>query len=476
MNLKIGLRVGAFLACFLVLFTLCTELVKDKRFSFLYDVSRKVNGFYAEPEGSLDFVFVGSSQMFSSIAPAVLWREHGITSYDFGANEQPFWISYHYIQELLKTQRPKAVFLDVFYAFLGEEYQKEGVNRINIDDIHWSKNKIDLINAAVPKEERGAYYWEIMKYHGNWKSLGQTRFEYMFWRENNPYKGYTPFLHRTVFTGGPKPDSAQTAEKLPLSEKNLEYLEKIIELAKREQVNLVLFKTPNGDVGGQKYYNSVADVAEKNGVPFLNLNTVMPGESHNNIMHAEKITSYIGDWIVQHFEVEDKRGNPLFSSWERDAQYYYQEQRNFLLTGETDFSKYLSLLNYPNYMVIFSVRDEASNRLDGSHVSLLKDLGLLQDMRGKYRWSYLAILDGGQVVTEQMGDAPLSAVEALEGKKIEVISQGFQHGSLSSIKIDGQELSRNARGFNIVVYDKLQDKVVDSVAFDTFDQFQVKRG
>ena len=96
---KIAVKATAFLGCVVLLVYGLTVLLKDKRVTFDYDTTRKIQGFYAEEKNSLDFVFVGSSQMFTSVVPAVLWEEYGITSYDFGANEQPMYLSYYYIKE-----------------------------------------------------------------------------------------------------------------------------------------------------------------------------------------------------------------------------------------------------------------------------------------------------------------------------------------------------------------------------------------
>ena len=106
-NWKITVRIAAFCCCMILLLGGLTVLLKDRRVTFDYDTTRKVKGFYAEEENSLDFVFVGSSQMFTTVVPAVLWQEYGITSYDFGANEQPMYLSYYYIKEALKYQDPK---------------------------------------------------------------------------------------------------------------------------------------------------------------------------------------------------------------------------------------------------------------------------------------------------------------------------------------------------------------------------------
>mgnify|MGYP007067337086 CR=1 FL=1 len=95
-------RFFLFFVFFILLFLVVSEVLKDKRIVQEYDVSAKVKGFYEEKEDTLDFVFVGSSQLYADIAPAVLFSEYGITSYDFCANEQPLWISYYYIKEALK--------------------------------------------------------------------------------------------------------------------------------------------------------------------------------------------------------------------------------------------------------------------------------------------------------------------------------------------------------------------------------------
>ena len=49
-------------------------------------------------------------------------------------------------------------------------------------------------------------------------------------------------------------------------------------------------------------------------------------------------------------------------------------------------------------------------------------------------------------------------------------SGGNQSSNHASIIVDGVEYAVNSRGLNIVVYDNFAHKVIDSVAFDTFDQ------
>ena len=118
---------------------------------------------------------LGSSQLYADIAPAVLFSEYGITSYDFCANEQPLWISYYYIKEALKHQKPKAIVLDVFTVY-GAEYEEEGVNHINIDDLPWSMNK----GAGNPewcakKTLQYSFFLTLTKYHDTWNTLDESK-------------------------------------------------------------------------------------------------------------------------------------------------------------------------------------------------------------------------------------------------------------------------------------------------------------
>lgn len=48
-----------------------------------------------------------------------------------------------------------------------------------------------------------------------------------------------------------------------------------------------------------------------------------------------------------------------------------------------------------------------------------------------------------------------------------ILSAGYNAGPSSSIIIDGTEYSKNGRGMNFVIYDKVQMKVIDQVRFDT---------
>lgn len=122
-----------------------------------------------------------------------------------------------------------------------------------------------------------------------------------------------------------------------------------------------------------------------------------------------------------------------------------------------DIYEYLQMLK--DYSFIISVRDEASSGMNPILRNMLKNLGLLEEL--KFRDSYIAFANNGAVQVEQISH---SAIEYSTGN-ISVKSAGKDCGDSSSITIGGEEFSKNLRGLNIVVMK--DEKVIDSVNFDT---------
>ena len=462
---KIPVRVCAFLGCAALLLYGLTVLLKDKRVTFDYDTTRKVEGFYAEEKNSLDFVFVGSSQMFTSVVPAVLWEEYGITSYDFGANEQPMYLSYYYIKEALKYQNPKAIVLEVSYCN-APEYTHEGVHHINLDDLRMSPVKLEAIFDIIPAGERWPYIFELAKYHDTWTTLDKTSLEYITADKHNPYKGYTPSLDGFADGGKFNEDIAKVTEKAELADLSVKYMEKIIALCEEENVDLLFLKTPNDHIQHQPDYNAVADIAAAHDIPYLDLNRQMKGQLHNHVFHAETITKRIGQWLTELYEVEDKRENPAFVRWHEDADYYYRYAHQLRLNEVETFEEYISELIGKDYVVCIAVNQDAGAYLSEEAVSLMQQLGCQWDVSAAGGKSYLAVLENGIIHAEACSDEVAAYENRLYEHTIFMVSQGAQAGCNASIQFDGKEYAPNEKGFNVVVYDPKLDMILSSRSFE----------
>lgn len=467
----IAVRAGAFCICLFMLLYGLTVLLKDKRVTFPYDTTRKIEGFYAEEKDSLDFVFVGSSQMFTSVVPAVLWQEYGITSYDFGANEQPMYLSYYYIREALKYQKPKAIVLEVSYC-KGETYATEGVHHINLDDLRMGPTKIEAVFDVIPAGERLPYIFELAKYHDTWSKPEKAALQYIGADKHNPYKGYTPSTEGFSDGGVFREELAEIKETKPLPEFSLNYMKKIIELAKAEGVDLLFLKTPNDHAENQPYYNAVGELAAEHDIPYLNLNAEMAGQLHNHVYHAETITKRIGEWLTSLYETEDKRENPQYARWHEDAKYFYRYKELLELNDTAEFDDYIAKLTGKDYLVCLAVNDDVGSRMLPYRMELLEKFGVTVDLaaQGMEGESYLLVMEGDTIHAETHGRDTVAYENRLYGHRISVISQGGDAGKNASICFDGQEYALNGKGFNIVVYDPLQDVILSSRSFEIIDE------
>ncbi|MDR1216834.1 MAG: hypothetical protein LBK25_09145 [Treponema sp.] len=143
--------------------------------------------------------------------------------------------------------------------------------------------------------------------------------------------------------------------------------------------------------------------------------------------------------------------------------------------AETNIVSYLDSINDPRFTIFIAVKDECAVNMNNTIMSGLQALGLKEDLRGKIQQSYIAIIEGGQVIHETLAPDKTTALENAGVLKdgttnYSLHSASLPSGNKASIIIDDSEYAVNWRGLNIVVYDNDAGRVVDSVAFDTWSR------
>jgi len=153
------------------------------------------------------------------------------------------------------------------------------------------------------------------------------------------------------------------------------------------------------------------------------------------------------------------------------------------ITGNpTPFVDYLTHLieDYGNkdYLILASVKDEASGKLNEELVDKMRQIGMSGDLMGKFRWSYVwaKSTKNDEVVAEKLQKAMIEEVltagrsfadQPLRGDII-IKSAGLESGNFSQIIINGINYSLAFRGMNFVIYDVINDQVVELAAFDLY--------
>lgn len=324
---------------FLLLLTCCIYfaglVLMPKRVNVQPDITAKVRGFYNERENSLDVVFCGTSKIFCLINPCQLWNEYGFASYDLATNEPPIWITYYFIKELLKTQKPDLILIDTYFSVYGDADFSETIIHSALDDMSLSENKIEAAWNSDDHDEVLSYVFPFFRYHNRWSQLTREDYGLAGYDEKHPLKGYTAMY---AVKAGERPQVSDITEVKPLSAKSEEYLGKIFDLLDENGIDYMFLTTPfmiNEEQ--QMYCNGVKQYAIEHNIKYLDCNDYFDEIGidfntdyfdliHTNVKGAEKVTSFVGKYIKDNFDIPDHRGSAEYADW--DETYAYWKQYN----------------------------------------------------------------------------------------------------------------------------------------------------
>ena len=272
--------------------------------------------FYQQEENTVDVLCLGSSHTYTNINPAILWDEYGMAAYDLAGSNQTLWNTYYYMKEALKYQTPQLVVVDVYRVMEEDEYQGTERMTMNMFGLRHSDDYVENLQVSLaPEEEQLDYLLRYPVYHARYQELKEDDFlPYHGDANGRNYKGFNiNSISTTVFEG--LPDVTWVTETGKMEKKNEKYLKEIIDLAKEQDIPLLLVAAPYMEVGeeDEMLYNQVAEIAAEHQVDFVDFNRQFEQigldpqkdfaeSSHLNYYGSEKYTSYLGNYIAKHFK------------------------------------------------------------------------------------------------------------------------------------------------------------------------------
>lgn len=340
-TLKTVLSVALVLAAFLALFFLTSAILSPK-----YMTDLEEGGMIAEYYGETmnhDVIFIGDCEVYANFSPMELYRQKGITAYVRGTSQQLIWQSYYILEETLKYETPKAVVFNV-NAMRYSEPVSEAYNRLTIDKMRWSEEKIGIIQASMTEEEDFlSYVFPILRYHSRFDELTAEDFAYLFREKTNTWNGYQ--MHTQV-----RPVENLPAKR-PLANYQFgdicyEYLDKMTALCKVNGVELILVKAPSlYPYWYEEYDSQIAAYAKTNGLAYYNFaaqieqigldfsaDTYDAG-LHLNLSGATKLSRYFAEILSQEHGIADRRDDPQIAAIYNEKLKLYDLQAN---TGKED--------------------------------------------------------------------------------------------------------------------------------------------
>ena len=324
-TVKLLISTLCFLAILILLVNGLTFITRNKNEADL------VYPYYDEEPNSLDVIFLGSSHIMCGIYPLELYQEYGIASYDYTSSALVLPQAYYQVVEALRTQTPKVLVLDISgVAYENIKIGSPEYVHVQLDNMKWSLNKVEAIHDLIENpSDRLEYYFPLLKFHTRWKELQAEDFQ--------------------AITGGTK--GARVSDIVlevaspvqimpedyvsPIAEYPETYLRKILDYCRERNTQVVLLNLPAipSDTA-QGTYNAVSAIAEEYGVPYLNLlhhldaigfdyTTDLRDTSHCNRSGAEKVTSYVGKFLKENYDLPDRRADPAYApAWNATYETY----------------------------------------------------------------------------------------------------------------------------------------------------------
>jgi len=298
-------------------------------------------------------VFIGDCEVYANFSPITLWEEFGIASFIRGSPQQLIWQSYYLFHDTLRFETPDIVVFNVL-AMQYNEPQYEPYNRLTLDGMRWSRAKINAISASrLENEDWLSYIFPFFRYKDRWREISREDFRYFF---RSPRVSINGFMIRSdIMPAGFIPAPLPRAD-FQFGEKAYYYLNRMVQLAADSDITLVLVKAPTLYPHWHAQWDAqIVEFAQQNNLLYINFleyiddigldfstDTFNAG-LHLNVFGAEKLARFFGEILTYHFELPDRRNEPVTAAlWNEKSELYHR----IIERQQTEIATYGRIQNF----------------------------------------------------------------------------------------------------------------------------------
>lgn len=313
--MKYFMKLLLFLTIFVVLLFGSSYIFLPKNNDKLHGMDQvSVHGILGEKENVVDVLVVGDSETYHAITPMEIYEKYGITAYVCGSPAQVLNESYKHFSDTLKRQKIKTLIIET-----NALYRKHTI---------WN-DFYTKVKDVFP----------IVKYHNRWKNLRFDDFYSSISRDNREVnKGYK--FNYLVNASNRKNYMKKNDIAKDIPDLNVKFLKKMVDLANKNDIEVILLSTPSSANWNYNKHNGVAKLAKKFKVEYVDLNLVpeigidwskdtRDKGDHLNYYGATKVTNYLADYLNELGYLEDHRKDSYYKEWNEDLVKY----KNSLLSG-----------------------------------------------------------------------------------------------------------------------------------------------
>ena len=434
---------------------------------------------YNTPDDTMDVVFVGNSHVNIGIDPEILWRDYGYSAFDLTISGTDISGNYHIIKEMLKTQSPKLVVVDLHAASFDNITVLANVYRKFLG-MRTSANSIGMVTEDVNILNWPDYIFRFPIIHTRYKELGRYDFY------ENPVNTYVRG-NILSFHQGESYDMSSIAANgdiLDLKDSNKEWVDKLITLSEENDFDLLFIVTPCVlTTEGQGRIDTVKKYGEENGIPTIDGNllgqelgldysTDFSDDTHLNTYGADKFTSYLAKYINENYVLENHKSesgvaNSGYEQWDKALVRYNNFVKEDELLKSEDINAYVdNLLELENVKCIISLEGKYEDSIM-DYSPALEKLGLnLNDFLNGGKWLY----DNGTVerIYYNNPDAEPYMFELSPKYAVKVQFTDDEYGGLlqkDNILINRENYSNDGAYLRFIIYDSFLDEIIDYRGF-----------
>lgn len=362
---------------------------------------------FYEQEENYDVMFVGASPAMNGIYPMEMWREHGIISYNMAQAGHPLAANYWIMRLALEEKIPELVVIDCFRLNLEPKTTANfSLMHTSLDSFPLSRTKIeavyDLLDDpfkydAEEGESRGAInmLWNFSVFHSRWDSLTENDFR--------PQKNYQ--RGAITNTGMYYDELVKVApdENFTVEATSLDYLRRMVEHCQSLGIEVLLITMPfAANEEEQLVANFAEGIAQEYGVNYVNFldmdlinyhTDMADNNCHMNPSGARKVTSWLGEYIQQNYNIPDRREDSPFAFWYEDYE-KYNTVKNSNIAAQTELYNLLMLLYNDSLDAVIHVKDKTLYQ-DSLVLELLSALNVNTESLGENS-DVIVIRNGGE--------------------------------------------------------------------------------
>ena len=308
-------------ACFFLAVMMSCLLLQQYVLRNVDHNSLRVEGFYQEKRDSLDAVFIGASDIYTSFMPGRAYEKYGFTSYLLASESITSEGVITAVKEVVRTQHPSLIIIEANAFLYGDSDNETNEAHVHkfFDNLPFSINKLNYINRKVPVDNKWEYMFPLIKYHGLWTEL-PDRVNMMQSNFNLDLRGYNYLKGFRTTAKVFKSDTPSLNSQLPYETGELDLdpelqqnLFDLLDYSKENNLNVIFVRAPHyvtkDTYDRVKRSNKMESILKERGFDyyaFENYSELIGiddsrdfyNEDHMNVYGAIKFTDFLAEGLA----------------------------------------------------------------------------------------------------------------------------------------------------------------------------------